>query len=68
MSWRNKVARCKRIPEVWELLDSALRHLGSTPVLIERDAELPPFSELLRERDYTDQMIRGLEIEEAASA
>jgi uncharacterized protein (UPF0276 family) len=54
--------------EVWELLDFALRLLGSTPVLIERDAELPPFSELLRDRGYADQMIRNLMVGEAASA
>ena len=34
---------------VWALLDDALMHLGSKPVLLERDGNIPPFSELLAE-------------------
>ena len=30
MSWRNKVARCKRIPEGWELLESTLEEFEQT--------------------------------------
>lgn len=36
---------------VWALLDTALAHLGPVPVLIERDGNLPPFTELAAERD-----------------
>ncbi len=34
---------------VWELLDFALAHLGHVPVLLERDANVPPFQTLLNE-------------------
>ncbi|TGY89193.1 DUF692 domain-containing protein [Marinicauda algicola] len=36
---------------VWELLDAALERFGPVPVLIERDANLPPFEELAAERE-----------------
>ncbi len=48
---------------VWRLLETALLHLGPTPVLIERDAELPPFAELMREREYAERLAKGLETE-----
>jgi len=53
---------------VWRLLETALRQLGPTPVLIERDAELPPFAELLREREYAERLARGLESKDVAHA
>ena len=53
---------------VWRLLETALRHLGPTPVLIERDAELPPFGELMREREYAEQLAKGLGVEDVANA
>ena len=53
---------------VWRLLETALRHVGPSPVLIERDAKLPPFHELMREREFAEQLARGLSLEEAASA
>jgi uncharacterized protein (UPF0276 family) len=34
---------------VWDLLDVALAHLGPVPVLLERDAKVPPFSALIKE-------------------
>ena len=34
---------------VWDLLGFALNHLGEKPVLLERDGEIPTFSELLVE-------------------
>ena len=55
-------------PPVWQLLEKALRHLGPTPVLIERDAELPPFAELWREREYAEQLANRLEIGDVANA
>ncbi|RTE66717.1 DUF692 domain-containing protein [Amphritea opalescens] len=44
---------------VWELLQHALTLFGHRPVLVERDANLPPFAELMNERQqaqgYLDQ-------------
>lgn len=34
---------------VWQLLEFALAHLGHKPVLLERDAQVPPFADLLQE-------------------
>lgn len=54
MAWRNKVARCKRIPDGWELLESTLEEFEQTMreagtsyalplrALIGRRAEAPP--------------------------
>lgn len=53
---------------VWRLLETALRHLGPTPVLIERDANLPPFAELLQERAYAERLAQGLALGDAANA
>eukprot|EP01046_Picozoa_sp_COSAG06_P092348 COSAG06_NODE_38577_length_422_cov_0.650155_1_plen_30_part_01 len=30
MSWRNKVARCKRIPDGWDLLEPTLEEFEQT--------------------------------------
>ncbi|WP_440468400.1 DUF692 domain-containing protein [Pseudomonas sp. YH-1] len=38
--------------DVWSLLASAYRHLGTVPTLLERDFNLPPMAELLAEVDY----------------
>lgn len=35
---------------VWELLAHALERFGDTPVCLERDARIPPFADLMRER------------------
>lgn len=53
---------------VWRLLETALRQLGPTPVLIERDAELPPFAELMREREYAQRLALELDSKVAAHA
>ncbi|MEX0943282.1 MAG: DUF692 domain-containing protein [Pseudomonadales bacterium] len=42
---------------VWHLLDVALDHLGPVPVLIERDANLPAFEELLEEKRHADRLL-----------
>jgi uncharacterized protein (UPF0276 family) len=34
---------------VWQLLEFALAHLGHKPVLLERDAQIPPFADLMQE-------------------
>ena len=42
---------------VWELLDFALAQLGSRPVLLERDANLPPFETLMQERRRAERIL-----------
>ena len=42
---------------VWSLLAYALAHLGPTPVLIERDANLPDFTDLLREAKRAQHLL-----------
>ena len=53
---------------VWHLLEAALLHLGPKPVLIERDAELPPFEELMREREHAERLVSQLSIRGVANA
>ncbi len=43
--------------EVWQLLAFTLKHTGPVPVLVERDGNLPPFDELLAERERADSLI-----------
>jgi uncharacterized protein (UPF0276 family) len=38
------------VPSVWLLLEQALDLFGHRPVLVERDANIPPFAELISER------------------
>lgn len=42
---------------VWELYAYALSRFGPKPTLIERDAKLPPFEELMAERDRAARML-----------
>ncbi|WP_426370322.1 DUF692 domain-containing protein [Pseudocolwellia sp. HL-MZ7] len=46
-------------PSVWKLLEQALVLFGNKPVLVERDANIPSFTELMSERqtaqNYLDQ-------------
>ncbi|MCJ1885059.1 DUF692 domain-containing protein [Pseudomonas sp. LA21] len=42
--------------DVWSLLASAYRHLGTVPTLLERDFNLPPLAELLGEVDYIREL------------
>ena len=42
---------------VWELLGYALNHLEQVPVLVERDSNLPEWSELLAERNRAQSLI-----------
>ncbi len=53
---------------VWELLSYALRRLGSVPVLVERDDNLPEWSELIQERNRAQSIIINNQIEYASSA
>lgn len=47
--------------EVWDLLAHALDRLGPKPVLVERDADIPPFADLKAERDRAEGLIRDAE-------
>lgn len=42
---------------VWELYADLIDHIGPRPTLIERDSELPPFAELLAERDRAERVL-----------
>ncbi|MCL4141238.1 UNVERIFIED_CONTAM: hypothetical protein GTU68_007183 [Idotea baltica] len=53
---------------VWELLSYALKHLGPLPVLVERDDNLPEWSELLAERNRAQSIIMHNQVEHAAHA
>ncbi|MCH9025643.1 MAG: DUF692 domain-containing protein [Proteobacteria bacterium] len=39
------------IDPVWQLLDKAYAHCGVVPTLLERDFDIPPLAELMREMD-----------------
>jgi uncharacterized protein (UPF0276 family) len=43
--------------EVWQLYESLIDRIGSRPTLIERDDNLPPFSELMTERDRAHRVL-----------
>lgn len=45
---------------VWALFQRFIDRAGARPTLIERDAELPPFAELLAERDLAHERLRVL--------
>jgi hypothetical protein len=44
---------------VWELYASFVARIGATPTLIERDGNLPPFAELLAERERAQGILGG---------
>jgi uncharacterized protein (UPF0276 family) len=46
------------IPDVWAILESAFEIFGVFPVLLERDFNLPPLAELLREVERIAQLQR----------
>jgi uncharacterized protein (UPF0276 family) len=43
--------------EVWRLYETLINRIGSRPTLIERDDNLPPFSELITERDRAHHIL-----------
>jgi len=49
---------------VWNLLARLLRRTGPTPVLLERDGEVPPFDFLLAERDRAAALLANTSREE----
>lgn len=42
---------------VWNLLEHTIKKIGPTPVLVERDDQLPPWSELLSEHSKAQKII-----------
>ena len=46
-------------PIVWRLLESALTLWGPRPVLIERDGNIPPFGDIMAERDQAQRFIQS---------
>jgi uncharacterized protein len=52
--------------EVWSLYRRLIDRVGPRPTLIERDAHIPTFAELLEERDQADTLLRRQPLAEAA--
>jgi len=44
---------------VWHLYEQFVAHIGPRPTLIERDGNLPPFVELLAERERAQEILGG---------
>lgn len=53
--------------EVWRLLEFTLARVGPVPVLVERDANLPRFEELMTEVNYASQLIEQNSLEQGVS-
>jgi len=45
--------------DVWALYETLVARLGAVPTLIERDGNLPPFAELMRERERAQSALVG---------
>ena len=45
---------------VWTLYQRLIQRAGPRPTLIERDDHIPPFNELLLERDRAQSLLEGL--------
>jgi hypothetical protein len=45
--------------EVWALYDAFVARVGAQPTLVERDGNVPPFAELLRERERAQATLNG---------
>lgn len=45
--------------EVWELFDRLISRIGPRPTLIERDGNIPPFEQLMDERDQAQRKLEG---------
>jgi len=48
-------------PAVWALYERLIRRIGPRPTLIERDGQVPAFTDLLQERELAVQALQGLE-------
>jgi uncharacterized protein (UPF0276 family) len=47
------------VPDVWELYAEAVRLFPNVPTMIERDANIPPYAELLEELDEARRIAAG---------
>jgi hypothetical protein len=45
--------------DVWDLYEALIARIGPRPTLIERDGNLPPFAELMRERERAQGVLVG---------
>jgi uncharacterized protein (UPF0276 family) len=45
--------------DVWELYEAFVARIGPTPTLIERDGNIPPFCELMAERERAQGILGG---------
>lgn len=46
-------------PDVWMLFERLIARIGPRPTLIERDANVPPFTELFAERNRAQDLLEG---------
>jgi len=51
--------------DVWQLFEAFVARIGPRPTLIERDGNIPPFAELMQERDRAQRTL-GTEMALAA--
>ena len=54
------------IEEVWDLLGYTLQRTGSVPVLIERDNNIPPLSELMAEAQRANEILAAQNLKVAS--
>lgn len=45
--------------QVWSLYEAFIARIGPTPTLVERDGNVPPFAELMAERDRAQAILDG---------
>jgi len=45
--------------DVWRLYEGFVARIGATPTLIERDGNIPPFAELMTEREHAQSILCG---------
>lgn len=45
--------------DVWQLYEGFVSRIGAVPTLIERDSNLPPFGELMAEREHAKDILGG---------
>ncbi len=50
-------------PPVWNLLEAALNLFGHRPVLVERDANIPSFGELMNERETAQHYLNQCQLQ-----
>jgi hypothetical protein len=56
------------VPDVWDLYAEAVRLFPGVPTMIERDAEIPPYAELLAELDQARAIAERVARQEAREA